>query len=200
MHRKMGDDGRYSATSIGTITFQRESGKPFQLKNVMHVLGLKKNLVLVAMLKDKGYGVVFSSGKSYLRHKATGQVKKIGIRVKNLYMLEVDGCSDMIGKAEKVVSRDEGELWHMRLGHLHHGALKIMQQISTGLPRGTLTQLDQCKGCTLGKYVTSPFHEKENRASVILERIHTDVCGPLSVASTTKHRYYDSGDVLIILL
>jgi hypothetical protein len=57
-------------------------------------------------------------------------------------MLEVDGCGAMIGKAKQVVSGDEGELWHRRLGHLHHGALKIMQQISTGLPRGTLTQLD----------------------------------------------------------
>jgi transposase InsO family protein len=105
-------------------------------------------------------------------------------------MLEVDGCNAMIGKAKKVVSRDEGELWHRILGHLHHGALKIMQQISTGLPRGTLAQSDQCKGCTLGKYVKSTFHEKENCASVILERIHMDVCGPFSVASTTKHRYY----------
>jgi hypothetical protein len=176
MHIDMGDDGRYSATGIGAITFHRESGKPFQLKNVMHVPGLKKNLVSVAMLEDRGYDVVFSSGKAYLRHKATGQVKKIGIRVKNLYMLEVDGCSAMIGKVEKVVSRDDGELWHRRLGHLHHGALKIMQQISTGLPKGTLAQLDQCKGCTLGKYVKSTFHEKENHASVILERIHTNVC------------------------
>jgi hypothetical protein len=92
----------------------------------MRVLGLKKNLVLVAVLEDIGYDVVFSNGKSYLRHKAMGQVKKIGIQVKNLYMLEVDGCSAIIGKEEKVVSRDEGELWHMRLGHLHHGALKIM--------------------------------------------------------------------------
>jgi hypothetical protein len=65
-----------------------------------------------------------------------------------------------------------------------------MQQISTGLPMGTLAQLDQYKGCTLGKYVKSTFHEKENRASVILERIHTDVCGPFSIASTEKHRYY----------
>ena len=127
------------------------------------------------MLEDRGYDVVFSSGKDYLLHKAMGQVKKIWIRVKNLYMLEVDGCNAMIGKAEKVVSRDEDELWHKRLGHLHHGALKIMQQISIGLPRGTLAQLDQCKGCTLGKYVKSTFHEKENRALVILERIHTDV-------------------------
>ena len=105
-------------------------------------------------------------------------------------MLQVDGCGAMIGKAEIVVRQDEGELWHRRLGHLHHGALKIMQQISTGLPMGTLSQLDNCKGCTMGKYVKSTFHEKENRASVILERIHTDVCEPISVASIEKHRYY----------
>ena len=105
-------------------------------------------------------------------------------------MLEVYGCGAMIGKEKKVVSWDEGELWHRRLGHLHHGALNIMQQIFTGLPMGTLAQLDQCKGCTLGNYVKSTFHEKENRASVILERIHTDVCGPVSVASIEKHRYY----------
>jgi hypothetical protein len=55
---------------------------------------------------------------------------------------------------------------------------------------GTLAQLDQCKGCTLGKYVKSTFHEKENCASVILERIHADVCGSFSVSSTKKHRHY----------
>jgi transposase InsO family protein len=42
----------------------------------------------------------------------------------------------------------------------------------------------------MGKYVKSTFHEKDNRASVIVERVHTDVCGPFSVASTTKHKYY----------
>ena len=89
-----------------------------------------------------------------------------------------------------MVRRDEGELWHMRLGHLHHGALKFMQQISIGLPMETLAQLDQCKGCTMGKYVKSTFHEKENCASVILERVHIDMCGPFSIASIKKHRYY----------
>ena len=59
MHIEMGDDGWYSATEIRTITFQRQSGKLFQLKDVMHVLGLKKNLVLVAMLEDRGYDAMF---------------------------------------------------------------------------------------------------------------------------------------------
>ena len=63
---EMGDDGRYSMTGIGTITFQRESGNPFLLNNVVHVPGLKKNLVSVAMLEDKGYDVVFSEGKTFL--------------------------------------------------------------------------------------------------------------------------------------
>eukprot|EP00253_Pinus_taeda_P005652 PITA_05652 len=188
VHIEMGDDGRYNATSISTISFERESGKRFVLKEMMHVLGLKKNLISVATLEDKGYGVVLCEGKAFLRSKTTRETRKIGVRVKNLYQLHVDGCAAMACKAEGVVSRDDGELWHRRLGHLHHGALKILQQISTGLPKGTLAQSDQCKGCTLGKFVKATFHEKDSRATTILERIHIDVCGPFSVASSAKHR------------
>ena len=76
----------------------------------MHVLGLKKNLVSVAMLEDLGYDVVFSEGKAFLRHKAIGQGKKIGVCVKNLYKIDVDGCTTLMSKADRVVSRDESEL------------------------------------------------------------------------------------------
>ena len=71
LHVELGDNGRYNATDISTITFQRESGKLIILQDVVHVPGLKKNLILVAMLEDKGYDVVFSEGKVFLRHKAT---------------------------------------------------------------------------------------------------------------------------------
>eukprot|EP00253_Pinus_taeda_P025946 PITA_25946 len=148
----MGDDGRYSVTSIGTISFERESGKPFILKEVMHVPGLKKNLISVAMLEDKGYDVVFSEGKAFLCSKTTGETRKIGVRVKNLYQLHVDGCVAMACKVEGVS--------------------------------------DQCKVCTLGKFLKATFHEKDSRATTILERINTDVCGPFSVALTAKHKYY----------
>ena len=128
----------------------------------MNLPGLKKNLVSVAMLEDRGYDVVFNEGKTFLRHKTTRQAKNIGIQVKNLYKLDVDGCATLMGKANKVVSQDEGELWHRRLGHLHHGALKVMQHISAGLPKGTLAQIDTSKGCAMGKYAKATFHEKEN--------------------------------------
>eukprot|EP00253_Pinus_taeda_P028660 PITA_28660 len=54
VHIEMGDDGKYSATGIGTISFERESGKPFVLKEVMHVPGLKKNLISVANVRRQG--------------------------------------------------------------------------------------------------------------------------------------------------
>eukprot|EP00253_Pinus_taeda_P006984 PITA_06984 len=148
LHIEMGDDGRYSVTGIGTISFEREFDKPFVLMEVMHVLGLKKNLIYVAMLEDKGYDVIFSKGKAFLHSKTTGETRKIGVQVKNLYQFHVDGCVAMACKS------------------------------------------DRCKGCTLGKFVKATFHEKDSHATTILERIHTHVSGPFSVASTAKHKYY----------
>jgi len=58
----MGDDGRYSVSGVGTISFQREHGAPLTLTDVMYMHGMKKNLVSVTMLEEKGYDVVFSKG------------------------------------------------------------------------------------------------------------------------------------------
>ena len=105
MHIEMGDDRRYSATGLGTVTFQRKLGSPLTLRDVMYVLGLKKNLVSVAMLEDRGYDVIFSKGKAFFHPIGTGHVKKIGARVKNLYKLVSCGIGDWV---------------------MHHGALKIL--------------------------------------------------------------------------
>ena len=68
---EMGDDGRYRVSRVGMVAFQREHGAPLTLTDVMYVPGLKKNLVSIAMLEEKGYDVVFSKGKVLLRHIAT---------------------------------------------------------------------------------------------------------------------------------
>lgn len=71
-HIELGDDRRYNATEIGTITFNRESWSPLHLNDVMFFLGLKKNLIFVAILEDHNYDVIFSKGKAFMRHIATG--------------------------------------------------------------------------------------------------------------------------------
>jgi len=105
-------------------------------------------------------------------------VNQIEVWVKNLYKLDVEDCVALSTKVKKVQTWDVSEIWHRRLGNLHHGTLKIMQQITTCLPKGALEKRDTCKGCTLGKYTKSTYHDRDNRAHVVLERIHFDVSGP----------------------
>ena len=79
MRIEMGDDGNYSISGESIIVFQREHGAPLTLSDVKYMPRLKRNLVSVVMLEDKGYDVVFSKGKAFLRHIATSQTKRIGI-------------------------------------------------------------------------------------------------------------------------
>eukprot|EP00253_Pinus_taeda_P023010 PITA_23010 len=65
---EMGNDEKYSVSRVGIVAFQREHGAPITLIDVKYVSGLKKNLVLITMVEDKGYDVVFSKGKVFLRH------------------------------------------------------------------------------------------------------------------------------------
>ena len=65
---EMGNDEKYSVSGVGAVSFQREHGARITLTGVKYVPGLKKNLVSIAMLEDKGYDVVFSKGKLFLRH------------------------------------------------------------------------------------------------------------------------------------
>ncbi|KAK1607895.1 hypothetical protein QYE76_031568 [Lolium multiflorum] len=49
--------------------------------------------------------------------------------------------------------------------------------------------LDRCEACLMGKMTKTPFSGTMERATDLLEIIHTDVCGPMSVASRGGYRY-----------
>jgi hypothetical protein len=74
------------------------------------------------------------------------------------------------------------ELWHRRMGHLHYKALPILREIVTGLPYFSVEQQGVCRGCALGKNAKASFPSNESRSKGILDLIHSDVCGPMSVA------------------
>ena len=87
-----------------------------------------------------------------------GQMKQIVVRVKNLYKLDVEDCVALSTKLDKVQIRDVDELWHKILGHFHHGTLKIMQNITTGLPKGAAGYMQRMYH---GKYKKSTFHDQD---------------------------------------
>jgi hypothetical protein len=47
-----------------------------------------------------------------------------------------------------------------------------------------------CRGCSLGKNVKGSCLSSDNRSKGILDLIHSDVCGPVIVASLNGYLYY----------
>ena len=55
---------------------------------------------------------------------------------------------------------------------------------------GLLESLDACEPCLMGKMTKTPFTGTMERATDLLEMIHTDVCDPMSVEARGGYRYF----------
>jgi hypothetical protein len=89
LHVVLGDNARYTVKGVGSSSFQLDSDIPLQLSEVLYVLGMKRNLVSISSLEDKGYKVTFSEGKVIAWHKNShmDSARVIGVRENNLYRL-----------------------------------------------------------------------------------------------------------------
>jgi hypothetical protein len=172
----LGDDYAYHLKGVETVKFERESGKLLYLSDVLYFPLLKKNPVSVSALEDKGYEVSFRDRRDYIKPRglSKGSEQVIGVRKDKLYKLQFDSHYALTSNNN---TRD-CELWHRRVAHLGHGALKILGKIVTGMPSFTTDYQEVCKGCVLGKYVRAPFPKSNSRSKGILDLIHTDICGP----------------------
>ena len=117
----------------GTIAFQKESRPPLRFRDVYYVSGLKKNLISVSTIEDRGFEVRFRDGHVYIlpRGASLASAKLIGTRSGKLYRLDFQPMTASMS------SSSEGhlcEFWHRQMAYLHHGALRVLREIVTRLP------------------------------------------------------------------
>lgn len=62
----IGDNSTYPVKGIGTYSIQLRTGVTLQLKDVLFVPGIKRNLVSISGLADQGYCVTFHEDKVLL--------------------------------------------------------------------------------------------------------------------------------------
>ena len=80
-------------------------------------------------------------------------------------------------------------LWHYRLGHI--GVKRMKKLHADGLLESLdYESLDACEPCLMGKMTKTPFSGTMERATDLLEIIHTNVCGPMSVEAHGGYRYF----------
>lgn len=76
-------------------------------------------------------------------------------------------------------------LWHGRLCHVHHGAVKVLAKL--GLVPSELSKVEGCAACVKGKQTARAAPKKsESRASAPLDLVHTD---PLDMGCVSREGY-----------
>jgi hypothetical protein len=79
-------------------------------------------------------------------------------------------------------------LWHCRLGHI--GVKRKKKLHADGLLKSLVYEsFETCKPCLMGKMTKTLFSRTMEWATNLLEIIHTDVCGPMSVEARGGYHY-----------
>ena len=170
---RMGNTGTSVIAGIGDIHLQTNLGCRLILKDVRHVPDLRLNLLSVGKLDDEGSTSVFSKGQWKLTSGSLVQAR--GKKCCTLYKMQGKICNEELNAAEE----SSIQLWHRRLGHMSQ---KGLQTLANGelIPDLKGTQLDPCVHCLAGKqHRVSFIRNTIHRKSHVLERVYTDVCGPI---------------------
>jgi hypothetical protein len=113
--------------------------------------------------------------------------------VNGLFLLNIENNETHIhnidAKICKVDRDNPTNLWHCRLGHI---GIKHMKKLhSDGLLESLdFESFDTCDLCLMGKMTKTPFSRIMKRATDLLEIIHTNVCGPMSISTRGGYRYF----------
>eukprot|EP00253_Pinus_taeda_P032333 PITA_32333 len=139
----LGDDATYPVKGVGNVTLQLDQGNSIHLQEVLYIPNLKKNLVSISAMEDKGYKVAFIDGKVRVWKKNFKDAFTLGFKVGPLYQVARSPLETM--------SCETSLQWHQRFAHLHCKALPNVRKIVTGMPEFKEEHEGTCPRCTEGK-------------------------------------------------
>jgi hypothetical protein len=181
---KLYDDYQYPIKGVGEASYRLDFGKPMKMKDV-----LKKNLLSISALDEKGFRVAFIDGEVLMlpRGKSIDDSVVIGVQEGGLYKLKGHSNSTLVHN-----TITSSELWHRRFSHIHYKALLIMSKMVTGFLEIQVNHEGIYKGYAQGKNVKNPFPSSNNKGKGALDTVHLDVCGPMLATSLSGYVYYVS--------
>ena len=90
---------------------------------------MRKNLIFVSALEDRGYEILFRRGQVliYPRGAPADSVIVIGVRHAKVYKF---AFQPLLALSSSTGSRARNselcEIWHCRMGHMYHGAFRTL--------------------------------------------------------------------------
>lgn len=182
----------------GSATFTPSDGvnEPLPVPDVLHVPELRANLLSVSKIADRDNSVLFTKTGAIVWN-SKGQLLARAARHGNLYVLHDAAHRESKSQASVVVASGAvttHQMWHERFGHLNMGDLNSMSKSGNvvGMKLGKAPKdIPICKVCVEGKATVKPFPKSEHkRASLPLELVHSDLCGPMRTESNGGRFYF----------
>ena len=194
----LADDGVVQAIGKGDIVMSMKTHRGVKkgvLTDVWHIPKLSRNLFSVGrFIKDVG-PVTFEVDGCFVETK--GVKWKLGeLEEKGLFKLcMIPELPDEVNVASLNTCKTSTNsyLWHLRLGHIGHGGLDaiVKNDCCNGINLTSVNKWELCEGCALGKQTRVSYMPKSpDRATTLLEVIHSDVCGPMHTPTFSGKRYF----------
>ncbi|KAM1015922.1 hypothetical protein ACFX2A_046661 [Malus domestica] len=193
-HVYVGEGTKVAVHSIGVVNLKLNSGFVLQLKDVLYVPKMRRNLLSASKIIKDGYAffaddVCLKIFKKNSFHKILG----IALLSENLWRLEcivefVDQSVFNVNSKRMLEHDSSYILWHKRLGHISKE--RILQLCKAELiPKLDSAIVTECVDCLKGK-MTNFRKLDAKRSKGLLEIIHTDICGPFPVKTICGNKYF----------
>ncbi|MCQ7012838.1 DDE-type integrase/transposase/recombinase, partial [Clostridioides difficile] len=192
----MGNATKVAAVAVGDVCLFFPNNRRLVLKDCLFVPFFRKNLISVSKLVMNGYGIAFTNNVVI---SMDGQFICSGTMENSLYILkpitptmqhmEINNTSSNHNKRKAPSSMNQTYLWHLRLGHIN---LNRIQRLIADGPLGSLEveNYPTCESCLEGKMTKRPFKAKGYRAKDVLELVHSDLCGPMTIQARGGYEYF----------
>lgn len=153
------------------------------VKNVLYIPKLTTNLLSVSQLIANGNKVSFKKDVCLI-YNPVNELIGIANLTNGVYKLQIQRPESALLAMT---------MWHRRLGHVNSKSLEMMKE---GAVKGVTfdkkadIQIKNCEVCCEGKQARFPFPSANHRSDILLEVIHSDLCGPMETKSIGQAKYF----------
>ena len=173
--------------------------------HILYVLELHSNLISRAQLCKNDYVINFGLNVSNGMNQGLLQLQ--GKRFEGVYRSIGEplfhgtnySCLAAVSRLNKDNENEvEGgsnlNLWNVRLGHVNLGSIKklVRSGAASGLNLGARRNVTPCTSCVKGKQTRQSLRRNDKGSQERSAVIHTDKCGPMSVAYFSGERFFVS--------
>ena len=190
----VGDGKKVKVEAIKTFRLFLKSGTYLNLNETYVVPSFRRNLVSISILDKFGYTCSFGNNKFSLFQNSNLVGTCSLSYVDNLYMLDtIASYHETLqlstqGVKRKLTDENSSSLWHKRLGLI--SKRRIERLVSDGiLDSLDFADFEICTICIKGKQ-TNTRRFGANRATNVLQLIHTNICGPFPTVSWNDQQYF----------